>query len=121
MSAPERQDRVSAVSTWEQAVADLLADPERSALARDCYFDGTPAEAGARYWSSEEWRAARELLPRSPGKALDVGAGRGIASYALAREGWRVCALEPDASALVGAGAIRALVEATGQPITVHQ
>jgi SAM-dependent methyltransferase len=35
------------------------------------------------------------LLGRS-GKALDVGAGRGIASYALAREGIQVSALEPD-------------------------
>jgi SAM-dependent methyltransferase len=38
-----------------------------------------------------------------------VGAGRGIASYALAREGFMVTALEPDPSAIVGAAAIRAL------------
>ena len=48
---------------------------------------------------------------------MDVGAGRGIASYALARDGWTVCALEPDGSALVGAGAIRNLAAATGYPI----
>ena len=43
-------------------------------------------------------------------QALDLGAGRGISSYALAREGWQVTALEPDPSMLIGAGAIRSLV-----------
>jgi len=105
--------------TWEQAVAALLEDPEQGSLARDCYFDGTPAQAGERYWASAEWQAARHLLPEAAGNALDVGAGRGIVSYALARDGWSVCALEPDASALVGAGAIRELVAVTGYPIDV--
>jgi SAM-dependent methyltransferase len=92
---------------WEQAVASLLNDSESMALARDCYFDGTALEAGQRYWASEEWQAVRRLLPEAAGKALDIGAGRGIASYALTRDGWSVCALEPDPSDLVGAGAIR--------------
>jgi SAM-dependent methyltransferase len=43
------------------------------------------------------------------GGEVDIGAGRGIASYALAKEGFEVTALEPDASDLVGAGAIREL------------
>jgi SAM-dependent methyltransferase len=50
-----------------------------------------------------------------------VGAGRGIASYALAKEGLTVTALEPDASALVGAQAIRGLAEECGLPIEVTQ
>ncbi|GAC1668443.1 MAG: hypothetical protein NVS9B2_11430 [Steroidobacteraceae bacterium] len=105
--------------TWEQAVAALLKDPEQSALARDCYFDGTAAEAGERYWGSAEWQAVRALLPAMRGNALDVGAGRGIVSYALARDGWKVRALEPDGSPLVGAGAIREMAQATGYPIDV--
>ena len=108
-------------SSWQQAVAALLADPEQAVLARDCYFDGTAVEAGQRYWASEEWQAARLLLPHTVGEALDVGAGRGIASYALARDGWRVAALEPDRSTLVGAGAIRSLVSVTGYPIEVFE
>jgi SAM-dependent methyltransferase len=105
--------------TWEQAVATLLSDPEQSSLARDCYFDGTAVEAGERYWGSAEWHAARSLLPGVRAQALDVGAGRGIVSYALARDGWQVRALEPDSSGLVGAGAIRELAGATGYPIEV--
>ena len=111
--------RRSTNMTWEQAVAALLEDPEQRALARDCYFDGTATEAGERYWASAEWQAARCLLPEAVGTALDVGAGRGIVSYALARDGWSVSALEPDASALVGAGAIRELAAATGYRIEV--
>jgi SAM-dependent methyltransferase len=65
--------------------------------------------AAERYHASGEWQAVSHLLRGLTGKALDVGAGRGIASYALAREGFDVTALEPDPSAIVGAAAIRAL------------
>lgn len=102
-------------------MASLLEDREGGTLARDCYFDGTVLEAGQRYWASEEWQAVRLLLPGATGRALDVGAGRGIASYALARDGWKVCALEPDSSALVGAGAIRSLALASAYPIEVFE
>jgi SAM-dependent methyltransferase len=108
MSAPEPNDpRGTAAASWQQAVASLLADPAQAVMARDCYFDGTSVEAGERYWASAEWRAARQLLPATVGRVLDLGAGRGIASYALARDGWQVCALEPDPSELVGAAAIQ--------------
>jgi len=63
----------------------------------------------------------KRLLPRKPGHALDLGAGRGISSYALARDGWQVTALEPDPSRLVGAGAIRALAEQGRLSITVSE
>src|SRR6266542_3674307 len=64
---------------------------------------------------------AADVPPAPPGRALDIGAGRGITSYALAREGWRANALEPDASAVVGAEAIRALAKETGVEIEVTQ
>jgi SAM-dependent methyltransferase len=51
--------------------------------------------------------------------ALDVGAGNGIASYALATDGWSVTAIEPDPSLVVGAGAIRALAATEELDITV--
>lgn len=59
------------------------------------------------------------LLPSPAGRALDLGAGRGISSYALARDGWQVTALEPDPSPLVGAGAICALAAQSLLPIGI--
>jgi SAM-dependent methyltransferase len=107
--------------TWEDAVRWLREQPDQQALVRDCYFDDPLLGAAERYWRSEEWQAVRELLPPPGGAALDLGAGNGIASYALARDGWRVTALEPDPSALVGAGAIRSLASESGMDITVLQ
>jgi SAM-dependent methyltransferase len=57
--------------------------------------------------------------PGAGRRALDIGAGRGISSYALARGGWQVTALEPDPSDVVGTGAIEQLSAAAGVPITV--
>jgi SAM-dependent methyltransferase len=106
-------------SSWEEAVAWLRRQPEQSQLIADCYYDDPLIDAADRYWRSDEWTAVRELLAERSGTALDVGAGRGIASYALAKEGLEVTALEPDPSELVGGGAIRALATESGLPIRV--
>jgi SAM-dependent methyltransferase len=107
--------------SWEEAVLWLVSQPDQQDLVRDCYYD-SPIEAVAeRYWNSEEWAAVRAFLPHCPGTALDIGAGRGISSYALARDGWVVTALEPDPSAVVGAGAIRRLASSQRVPISVVQ
>lgn len=111
----------SRFKTWEQAVQWLREQPGKRDLVLAAYYDDPLPEAAARYWRSEEWQAIRPLLPSTPGRALDVGAGRGIASYALAKEGFEVTALEPDGSALVGADAIRSLAAASGLSITVTQ
>ena len=107
--------------TWEEAVRWLREQPDRQQLVHDAYYDDPLHEAAQRYWQSEEWAAIRALLTGARGRALDVGAGRGIATYALAREGYRVTALEPDASALVGAEAIRSLAAESQLPIDVTQ
>jgi SAM-dependent methyltransferase len=108
-----------ALMTWEQAVAWLRNQPGETELVRACFFDDPLLAAAERFRASSEWVATRALLPSPPGRALDIGAGRGIASYALAADGWQVTALEPDPSPLVGSGAIRALASESGKPIEV--
>jgi SAM-dependent methyltransferase len=105
--------------TWEAAVIWLRNQPDQRQLVLDAYYDDPLIAAAERFQSSGEWQAVSRLLHGRTGRALDVGAGRGIASYALAREGFTVTALEPDPSALVGAGAIRALAAEAGLPIDV--
>jgi SAM-dependent methyltransferase len=104
--------------TWEEAVIWLRNQPHQAELVRACFYDDPLSNAAKRYYSSSEWQAIRLVLPRTPGLALDIGAGRGISSYALARDGWQVCALEPDPSNLVGAGAIRSLAQE--EKLTIH-
>jgi len=107
--------------TWEQAVEWLRGQPGQEALVKACFFDDPLLEAAKRFHQSEEWVETRKRLPDPPGKVLDLGAGRGISSYALAKDGFAVTALEPDPSSLVGAGAICSLAEESGLPITVVQ
>lgn len=103
--------------TWEQAVKWLRDQPEMQELVRACYYDDPLFEAAIRYETSEEWKAVQEILPSKTGDALDLGAGRGISSYAMAKAGWHVIALEPDPSPIVGRDAIQGLAEQTKLPI----
>lgn len=105
--------------TWEESVEWLRKQPDKQALVAACYFDDPLPAAAERFWASPEWKAIAALLPPPSGKALDMGAGRGISSYALARDGWDVTALEPDQSDLVGAGAIRELSRQSGLMIDI--
>lgn len=95
--------------SWEAAVEWLKAQPDQVDLVRACFFDDPLIGAAQRYHASAEWAGVQQLIGLGPGLALDVGAGRGMSSYALARDGWEVTALEPDPSSIIGAGAIREL------------
>jgi SAM-dependent methyltransferase len=108
--------------TWEEAVSWLISQPDRQDTVRECYYDSPLTTAADRYWQSGEWQEGiRAYLPTETGRVLDVGAGRGITSYALAKDGWQVTALEPDGSHLVGIGAIRTLAAEEGLPIDIVQ
>jgi SAM-dependent methyltransferase len=111
----------SSGQTWEQAVQWLRSQQDQKRLVLDCYYDDPLKDAADRYYNSEEWTSIRSHLPNGRGRALDVGAGRGIASYALAREGFAVTALEPDPSAIVGAEAIRTLAKEASLEISVTE
>ena len=107
------------LQTWEQAVLWLREQPNQVELVRECFFDDPLIDAAARYHASMEWEAVGQLIGPAAGRALDVGAGRGISSYALARDGWLVTALEPNPSAVVGVGAIEQLAATSSLPIDV--
>lgn len=106
--------------SWEEAVLWLKGQPGQEELVRACFYDDPLDAAAERYQASTEWREVQSLLrDHHKGVALDLGAGRGISSYALALDGWQVTALEPDPSEVVGTGAIRRLAAGKGLPVTV--
>ncbi len=106
--------------SWEEAVRWYRAQPNNEAEIRNNYFDLPVLAAAERYAASEEFAEVLRLLgPGNGRRILDLGAGNGIASFALAKHGWEVTALEPDESDEVGAGAIDLLVRDTRLPIQV--
>jgi SAM-dependent methyltransferase len=124
VNAPKNGDHGSPGMSTEEAVRRLKSDPEYSALMHDIYADDDVLQAALRFTRSEEfiavttWAARHKHFP--PARVLDLGAGRGIASLAWALRGYTVTALEPDASNLVGRGAIHDIRERTGVPIEVR-
>jgi len=97
--------------TTEQAVLALRSDPCCADLVRDAFLGPDVAESARRFSSSPEFAETERLAGGvGPGtRVLDLGAGVGISGWAFARQGAAVVALEPDASDVVGHGAMRRL------------
>ncbi|MCC6483662.1 MAG: class I SAM-dependent methyltransferase [Armatimonadetes bacterium] len=113
---------MSAPLTWEEAVRRYRSEPANDKGVRDNYFDLPVLQAARRYADSEEFAEVERLLgPPDGGRVLDLGAGNGIASFALAKAGWQVSAIDPDGSAEVGVAAIQALAEETGLNIDTQR
>lgn len=105
------------MQNWESAVRTLLADPAQRQVVLDCYYDQPVSAAALRYSKSEEWSALKPMIPEGVRTAVDIGAGQGVSSAALALAGIQVTAVEPDPSALVGRGAIEELARTLQLPI----
>jgi len=107
--------------TWEEAVARLRSDPNNKQTVLENYFEADLTGSCERFLNSEEFKATINQLTVKSGKLLDIGAGRGIASYAFAKSGYNVTALEPDPSNDVGAGAIRKIAKDSNLTIEVTE
>jgi SAM-dependent methyltransferase len=94
--------------TTEEAIQHLRADPEYADLIRWSYLGPDTLEASERFGRSAEFERAEALVSGFRDRqVLDLGAGTGIASRAIAEAGAsRVIALEPDPSGVIGRGAI---------------
>jgi len=111
---------VSNKISWEEAVLWYCNQHGNAQAVLDNYFDENVVVAAKRFSKSKEFIETLSLLPtKSNSKLLEIGAGRGIASFAFYVNGYSVTAMEPDPSTFVGAGAIRSLNRETGAKITV--
>ena len=93
----------------DEAIRTLRASPAHVNLVRDAYLGRNVKDSAERFLSSAEFQAVRVLLHGylEGAVVLDMGAGTGIASYAMLAAGaGKVIALEPDPSDEVGRGAI---------------
>lgn len=106
----------------EEAIIKIMESPKGREIAHLCYYQWDAKEAYKRFLLSEEWSAVKKILSRyhlSSSKALDLGSGNGIGSYALYKSGYDVVSLEPDPSGLVGYGALKSVLAQENLPI--HQ
>lgn len=103
--------------TWEETIRFIRTQPEYKSLVEQSYLGEDLRLNVDHFRSSEEFvetlKLIREFAPHAV-SILDIGAGNGISSVALALSAYDVTVVEPDPSATVGCGAIEILKKEFG-------
>lgn len=106
--------------SWEGAVDWYRANASLEDL-RANYMDLPQIDAMARFCDSREMAATLRLIGgASRGQILELGAGAGVCSVALARKGWQVTALEPETGLTTGTAGIEALAHEAGVAVVAR-
>jgi SAM-dependent methyltransferase len=106
---PEQGAGCDLTSPYERSVLGFRADARMRGFVEKNYLDEDLLEAVSRYACSNEFsRICTILRPylASGSRLLDIGAGRGLTSFALAQRGAHVISVESDPSEVVGVGAL---------------
>jgi len=101
--------------SWEEAIDILRKDPDHRELIYNAYLTSDLHGNCQRFAESAEFSEVLKLIKAHRPHArdvLDIPSGNGIATYAFARAGFNVVAVEPDPSVSVGRGAIAASLSA---------
>lgn len=101
--------------SWGEAIDILRKDPQHRELIYNAYLTSDLLGNCRRFAESAEFVEVLRLIKVYSPHArdlLDIPSGNGIATYAFARAGYSVVAVEPDPSASVGRGAIAASLSA---------
>jgi SAM-dependent methyltransferase len=110
------ENQTKAKYSWEEAIEILRNDPEHAELVYDAYLTRDLVQNCQRFYESQEFKEVLKLVklynPLTT-KVLDIPAGNGIATYAFAKAGYEVTAVEPDNSELLGRRAIEFVFKST--------
>ena len=102
--------------SWEEAIEILRNNPRHVQLVYDAYLTRDLVQNCQRFYESDEFKEVVKLVKLynpSATKVLDIPAGNGIATYAFAKAGYEVTAVEPDNSELLGRRAIEFVFKST--------
>jgi ubiquinone/menaquinone biosynthesis C-methylase UbiE len=110
------ENQTKAKYSWEEAIEILRNNPEHAQLVYDAYLTRDLVQNCQRFYESQEFKEVLKLVklynPLTT-KVLDIPAGNGIATYAFAKAGYEVTAVEPDNSELLGRRAIEFVFKST--------
>ncbi len=102
--------RFIAMMSWEETIVHIREQSDYRQLVEDAYYSKDPLKSFQKFYQGEEYHATKACFEKYGSflgyKILDLGAGHGMSSVALAKDGYDVCAVEPDDSSIVGVSAI---------------